>query len=51
MKDTFAKQIHLPTEIKKDLKGMCVDFDTNPKHFIEALVIEKVKEYLKKTKK
>ena len=47
MKQTFAKQIHLPVEIKNDLKKMCIDLGTDPKNFIQNIIIEKVKNYQK----
>jgi hypothetical protein len=50
MKQTFAKQIHLPVEIKNDLKKMCIDLGTDPKNFIQDMVIEEVKNYQKQKK-
>jgi hypothetical protein len=50
MKQTFAKQIHIPIEIKKDLEKMCIDKGTDPKNFIQNLVIKEVERYKSKNK-
>ena len=47
----MRKQIDLPDDMIKDLNRVAVEDDTNPKNWIESLVINEVKRRTKQKKK